>query len=140
LACSEHRFSSPISASKLEVSSCCDLMTIEVPINLVVNNLTKLGIAEPAQVLAQYEPQLQAQHKADPANIRTLDVLAFLYSSTGSKDKLATVDLHGWKVLHQQKYAESYMLGKSPQMRNMAASWSRRWPNSRIARGSAAWR
>jgi tetratricopeptide (TPR) repeat protein len=80
---------------------------------MVVNNLTKLGIAEPAQVLAQYESQLQAQHKADPANIRTLDVLAFLYSSTGSKDKLATLDRHGWKVLHQQKYAESYMLGKS---------------------------
>lgn len=81
---------------------------------MVARNLTQHGIAEPAQVLARYEPQLQAQHMADPANLRTLDVLAYLYVNTGNKDKLAALDRIGWKVLHQQKYAESYMVGKSP--------------------------
>jgi len=36
LACSEQRFSSPISAGKLDVSSFRDLTTVEVPIKLIV--------------------------------------------------------------------------------------------------------
>jgi len=76
---------------------------------VLIRELSKRKIANPEEILMRYENQLVSRHSTDPSNRKTLDLLAYLYESTGNHQKLKEIDLHGWKNLKIQKYAESYI-------------------------------
>ena len=73
----------------------------------------ELKIAKPEDILQWYEEPLVARLHADAADMRTRDLLAYLYNTTHERAKLAPLDLEGWKILHKQNYAESYLIHKS---------------------------
>lgn len=80
---------------------------------IVIKRLSDTHSATPEAILAAYGDSLEARLKAHPTGQRTLDVLAFLFSGAKERAKLAPIDLQGWKSLHLQPYAESYLIGKS---------------------------
>lgn len=80
---------------------------------IVLDNVERKGLATPEEILQHYGTQLKARLKANPADQRTLDLLAHLYSATDRDEELAVIDEQGWKTQHLQNYAQSYMLGKA---------------------------
>lgn len=76
---------------------------------VLIRELSKRKIANPEEILMRYENQLVSRHSTDPSDRKTLDLLAYLYSATRNHQKLKEIDLHGWKNLKIQKYAESYI-------------------------------
>jgi hypothetical protein len=108
---------------------------------MLIRELGKRKIATPAEIVERYEGQLVKRHASDPKNQRTLDILAYLYSATGSGEKLKKIDLHGWKVLGIQKYAESYIKGippAAPEFREAVVSAAVDFPNSVKIQGANA--
>lgn len=108
---------------------------------MLIRELGKRKIATPAEIVERYEGQLVKRHLAEPKNQRTLDILAYLYSSTGGGEKLKKIDLHGWKVLGIQKYAESYIVGippAAPEFRQSVVSAAVDFPNSAKIQGANA--
>lgn len=76
---------------------------------VLIRELIKRKIANPEEILMRYESQLTSRHSANPHDRRTLDLLSYLYDATGNYQKLKKIDLHGWKNLKIQRYAESYI-------------------------------
>lgn len=101
----------------------------------LIRELKNRELATPAAILAHYEDQLVKRHTADPDNLRTLDILANLYSSTENNEKLKKIDDYGWKKLGNQKYAESYIHGittTDPEFRDAVEAAAVQFPNSAI--------
>jgi hypothetical protein len=80
---------------------------------IVLDNVERKGLATPEEILQRYGTQLKARLEANPADKRTLDLLAHFYSATDRDEELAAIDEQGWKTQHLQNYAQSYMLGKA---------------------------
>ncbi|GLQ30321.1 hypothetical protein GCM10007876_07990 [Litoribrevibacter albus] len=68
----------------------------------------------PDAFLKTFEDKLIAFSEKYPLDRKYFDVLAFLYSSSGNKEKLKAIDRHGWKVLKLEKYAQSYLASLDP--------------------------
>lgn len=99
----------------------------------LIRELKKRDIATPKEIVERYEQQLLKRHIADPSNQRTLDIIAFLYSTTGNNEKLKRIDNYGWKRLGLQKYAESYIQGipnTAPELRETVELAASQFPNS----------
>jgi len=99
----------------------------------LISQLQKREVATPTEILERYENQLVQRHLEDSQNQRTLDVLAFLYSATGQSEKLKKIDLHGWKSLKIEKYAQSYIQGipeTAPEYQQMVEQAAKDFPNS----------
>jgi len=99
----------------------------------LIRELKKRDIATPKEIVERYEQQLLKRHVADPSNQRTLDIIAFLYSTTGNNEKLKRIDNYGWKRLGLQKYAESYIQGipnTAPEFRETVELAASQFPNS----------
>lgn len=106
---------------------------------MLINQLVQRKIATPLEILAHYEDQLVKRYTTDPKNQRTLDVLAFLYSQNKVRDKLKGIDIHGWKNLKLQKYAESYIQGISktdPEYQQTLETAALDFPNSVTIQGA----
>lgn len=74
--------------------------------------LTKTKKASTRQILDAWEKPLAARLVATPNDRAALDLLAFLYADTHEHQKLAEVDLRGWKEFHLRRYAESFVVGQ----------------------------
>lgn len=108
----------------------------------LIRELIKRKIANPNEILMRYEDQLMSRHLADPNDKKTLSLLAYLYDTTGNNEKLKKIDLHGWKKLKTQKYAESYISRisiTSPEYRSTIEDASNDFPYSiRIQKANLA--
>lgn len=112
----------------------------EVPATsfILIRELVKRKIATPEEILIRYEDQLVSNHRAFPDDIRTLNLLAYLYDATKNYEKLKKIDLHGWKNLKLQKYAESYVSripNNSLEYKSALEIASKDFPNSVRIRG-----
>lgn len=99
----------------------------------LISQLNERKLATPAEILERYGALLEARHQQAPDDRSTLDLLAFLYSATGRKEKLKGVDLYGWKTLHIQNYALSYVKGLAetdPDYQRVVAEAARDFPDS----------
>lgn len=100
---------------------------------VLIRELSKRKIANPEEILMRYENQLVSRHSTDPSDRKTLDLLAYLYNSTGNHQKLKEIELHGWKNLKIQKYAESYISripSNTPEYPSDLESAANDFPNS----------
>jgi hypothetical protein len=107
----------------------------------LIRELAKRNIASSQKIIEHYEDQLVKRFAEDPKNQRTLDTLAYLYSATKNVEKLKKIDMHGWKVLRIQKYAESYIIGiplATPEFREAVVAAAVDFPNSVKIQGANA--
>lgn len=105
---------------------------------IIVRELVRRKVAEPAEVLDKYGAQLVQRLQAKADDRRTLDLLAYLYSNTANSTLLRAIDQAGWKKFHLQRFAESYLLGKSPDDPDFAAELALAlgdFPNSALLAG-----
>ncbi|MCC8620812.1 hypothetical protein [Xanthomonas vesicatoria] len=99
----------------------------------LISELNKRKLATPAEILERYGALLEGRHQQAPDDRSTLDLLAFLYSANGRKEKLKRLDLYGWKTLHIQDYALSYVKGLAetdPDYQRVVAEAARDFPDS----------
>ncbi|OZG71567.1 hypothetical protein BTA51_19995 [Hahella sp. CCB-MM4] len=78
----------------------------------ILKNVMLRKLLTPQEFLEKFEPQLVSYSKQHPDAREYFDVLAYLYVNIGDSEKLRAIDLHGWKVLRIEKYAESYVVGQ----------------------------
>jgi len=105
---------------------------------IVVRELLRRKIAQPGVVLEKFGEQLAQRLLAAPDDKRALDLLAYLYIATDQRAQLQAIDLAGWKQFHLQRFAESYMLGKSHDDAGFAADLELAlgdFPNSAVLTG-----
>lgn len=99
----------------------------------LISQLNERKLATPVELLERYGALLEARHQQAPDDRSTLDLLAFLYSANGRKEKLKGLDLYGWKTLHIQNYALSYVKGLAetdPDYQHAVAEAARDFPDS----------
>ncbi|MCW1983641.1 hypothetical protein FHY25_004014 [Xanthomonas arboricola] len=99
----------------------------------LISQLSQRKLATAAQLLEHYGAQPEARHQQSPGDRWTLDVLAYLYSANDHKAKLKALDLYGWKTLHIENYALSYVRGLAetdPGYKTVVADAARDFPHS----------
>ncbi|MDO8416724.1 MAG: hypothetical protein Q7S87_11005 [Agitococcus sp.] len=77
----------------------------------IASRLTSNKLVSSKDFLMAYEEQLKDRLIKYPQDKKTLDVLAFLYSDVGDTIKLKHIDEYGWKTVHLEEYAVSYLMG-----------------------------
>lgn len=100
---------------------------------LGIERLLKAKQASNQEIFDAFEEQLLQRQHEQPKEQKYLDLLAYLYSQLGLKEKLEKVDLQGWHELKLEKYATSYLAGRNPEAPDFPALLEaalRDFPNS----------
>lgn len=79
---------------------------------MAARTLTATHTATPQDILDAWGEALAKRQAAAPTDRTTLELLAFLYVQVHDRERLAAMDLQGWKTLHLRPFAESYVAGR----------------------------